>query len=705
MQQSPNIRGHSAKFRFSLSKKIGIVFLILALLGLGNILVVRTMYVQFSGYNNAMAIVGKLRFLSHRVALNTSSALNGWSPGKEAALSDIVQYENALNMLMHQGRWNNDHHIRQMAPPQLVILAELTNTWRPYSEGIKSTLLGNNPARPDTSQFVALTEGSQRLQGYAEQLMVSLIAKINQEQEDALKIGYLLLTVDILLLGVMWLLVRIGFVHPLLRLTQGSRELANGNYQVHIEYRYDDEVGQLAKAFNYSAQQIGTLIDNLEQKHLSLLQAEAMFRGIAETPAVGVYIIQDNKFAFANEKIAQMFGVEQQALLDSLSLFDLLEEADHDRFKANTQKRMDGIVEGLDNEYQVHRRDRSQFDLAMYGSRMSLNGRPAMIGMTLDITARKQAEASMRMAAMVYKSCSEGMVITDAGGLLMDANPAFTRITGYSREEVLGRPISIVNSGHHDKVFFQAMWGALNADGHWQGEVWNRRKNGEMYPQWLTINTFYNQDGSAHRRVALFSDITDKKKTEALVWRQANFDSLTGLPNRMMFHDRLEQEIHKSAPGLSMALIFIDLDHFKEINDTLGHAAGDLLLQQAAQRLSSCVRATDTVARLGGDEFTIILGDLTCTDNAERIVQDVLTNMAEPFNLGDDVAYVSASIGITFYPDDASGSEELLKNADLAMYASKNLGRNRFHYFLPHLREEALMRQRRMVLAEEQPRV
>ena len=689
MQYLPDSTIPSAALRFTLSKKIGVVFLTLLLLGLGNSVIVNTMFAKFRSFDETMRIVGSLRFLGHKIALNSSAALNGWSPGKEAALSDIAQYEDALNALMHPGADGNQ--VRQMTAPQRAKLEEISVDWHHHREELESTLRRSGTSRSDTSRLIVmLAENTEHLLEHVQQLMESLIGEMHREQEHELKIAYLLLVLDILLLGGVWLLVRVGFIHPLLRLAQGSRELANGNYQVHIEHRFNDEVGQLANAFNHSAQQIGTLIGNLEQKHLDVLRTKAMFRGVAETSAVGVYIIQDNQFVFANAKIAQMFGTELPTLLESLSIFDLIAEADHDRLKTNTQKRLDGMNEGLASEYQARRRDGSLFELAMYGSSMSLNGRPAMIGITMDITERKQAEASMRMATMVYESCSEGMVITDAGGLLMDANPAFTRITGYSREEALGHPINIVNSGRHDKAFFLAMWGALNTGGQWQGEIWNRRKNGEVYPQWLTINTSYNQDGSAHRRVALFSDITDKKKIEDLVWRQANFDSLTELPNRMMFHDRLEQEIHKShRTGLSMALIFIDLDHFKEVNDTLGHAAGDLLLQEAAQRLNKCVREIDTVARLGGDEFTIILGELTRLTDANRIVQDVLKSMAEPIMLGDKFAHVSASIGVTFYPNDATEIDKLLNNADQAMYVAKNLGRNRYSYFSPHLQEEA----------------
>ncbi|MDP2247384.1 MAG: diguanylate cyclase, partial [Nitrosomonadales bacterium] len=231
--------------------------------------------------------------------------------------------------------------------------------------------------------------------------------------------------------------------------------------------------------------------------------------------------------------------------------------------------------------------------------------------------------------------------------------------------------------------------------GQWQGEKWNNRKNGEAYLEWLSINTIRKPDGSVYRYVALFSDITQKKKSEELIWEQANFDPLTSLPNRRMFRDRMDQEIKKNKrEGHMMAILFIDLDHFKEVNDTMGHAKGDILLIEAAERIKQCVRESDTVARLGGDEFTIILSELEDHGNVERITQNILQKLAEPFILGEDVTYVSASIGITLYPEDASDIDELLRNADQAMYSAKDHGRNRYHYFTPSMQRAAQTRMR-----------
>lgn len=314
-------------------------------------------------------------------------------------------------------------------------------------------------------------------------------------------------------------------------------------------------------------------------------------------------------------------------------------------------------------------------------------------------TARRDAEKSLRLAASVYNASNEGIMIVDANNSIIATNPAFTIITGYAQEEVIGKDPSILKSGYHDASFYQAMWQDINAEGYWQGEIWDKRKNGEIYPKWLTISTVFNEDSTIQQRVAMFTDISQKREAENLIWRQANFDMLTKLPNRQMFHDRLEQQIKKAnRAARPLALIFLDLDRFKEVNDTLGHDIGDALLRDAAQRLSSCVRETDTVARLGGDEFTIILSDLDDLGSVSRVAQEILRKLSEPFSLGSEVVYISASIGITLYPEDATEIEVLLKNADQAMYAAKNLGRNRYSYFTPSMQQAA---QHRMQIAND----
>ncbi|TPQ28657.1 EAL domain-containing protein [Methylomonas koyamae] len=322
-----------------------------------------------------------------------------------------------------------------------------------------------------------------------------------------------------------------------------------------------------------------------------------------------------------------------------------------------------------------------------------------VLGVYDDITARKLAEQEMQLASLVYLNSSEAMLVTDGSGLIITVNPAFTKVTGYAADEVIGRSFTGLSPEQHDQAFFKTVLRVTNTQGHWAGEIGGRRKNGDDCVHWVTVNSIYNETGGVHRRVALITDITERKKSEQLIWRQANFDPLTSLPNRNMFLDRLDREIKKALRhSQKVALMFLDLDRFKDVNDSLGHFMGDVLLKEAAHRLSESVRDSDSIARLGGDEFTIILGELEHTESVDRIADSILQRLAQPFSLGNEIAYISASIGIAVFPDDGNDSEALLKNADQAMYAAKNQGRDRYQYFTAQMQ---LQSQKRLRLAND----
>ncbi|HZV97522.1 MAG TPA: EAL domain-containing protein, partial [Methylophilaceae bacterium] len=441
-------------------------------------------------------------------------------------------------------------------------------------------------------------------------------------------------------------------------------------------------------------------LHTIEEMHRELTENEERWKYALEGSGDGVWDwdAQSKEILFS-KNWAKMLGFEEGEI--GVGMDDWVARVHPDdlpRVFADVQAHVDGETPAYINEHRCLCKDGTWkwiLDRGMVVSR-SPDGKPLrMVGTHTDISERKKAEESMQLASLVYQNSSEGMTVTDVDGTILNINPAFSEITGYSLDDVRGKNHEFLNSGRQDETFYRAMWQAIQTTGRWQGEVWNKRKNGEEYVEWLSINTIYNDDGSPHRRVSLFSDITKKKETEELVWKQANFDALTELPNRRMFLDRLEQEIRKSHRARQrMALMLLDLDHFKEINDTLGHDIGDSLLQEAAKRLVSCVRETDTIARLGGDEFTVILGSLQDGSKVERVYQTILQRLAEPFQLGNEVAYISVSIGITLYPEDATTLDELMKNADQAMYEAKSQGRNRYSYFTPAMQLAAQNRMR-----------
>lgn len=406
---------------------------------------------------------------------------------------------------------------------------------------------------------------------------------------------------------------------------------------------------------------------------------------------------KDGRALDANPALCLLTGFSREELIGRSAPFLYWPPEEYEAIRAAFQKTLQGIIGNY--ELIFMRKNGERFPVTVSPS--VVRDRDGNIvnytAIVKDNTERKHAEKELRLAALVYQASSEAMLITDTSSTIISVNPAHTQITGYAPEEVIGKKLDLFRSDRHDTAFYQAIWQEVLATKSWHGEIWNRRKNGEEYLLWLTLNACWSENGSPMGYVMLFSDITRQKESEELIWKQANFDALTGLPNRRMLHDRLQQEVIKAQRNnLPLALMFLDLDHFKEVNDTLGHDVGDILLKEAARRLTSCVRESDTVGRTGGDEFTVILAALDDAGCVDRIAEKILKKLAEPFPLGDDKAYVSTSIGITLYPDDDNNIDALLKNADQAMYAAKNLGRNRYCYFTPAMQEAA---QRRMRLA------
>ncbi len=282
-----------------------------------------------------------------------------------------------------------------------------------------------------------------------------------------------------------------------------------------------------------------------------------------------------------------------------------------------------------------------------------------------------------RLARLVFENALEGITVTDAQSRIQMVNQAFTDTTGYAACEVVGKTPALLKSGRQDESFYADFWRALQEKGEWRGEIWNRRKDGTVYPEWLNVNTVRNRRGDVEHYVAMFSDITERKHWEERITFQAFHDALTGLPNRLLFRDRLEQAINlaKRHWQRTPAVMFLDLDRFKHINDTLGHEAGDRLLEEVAARLRRCVRATDTVARLAGDEFAVLLPEVGSDEAAREVGDKILTAMREPVLLGVESRVVTTSIGVAMFPRDGQDPETLLKMADIAMYQVK--GQNR----------------------------
>jgi diguanylate cyclase (GGDEF)-like protein/PAS domain S-box-containing protein len=307
-----------------------------------------------------------------------------------------------------------------------------------------------------------------------------------------------------------------------------------------------------------------------------------------------------------------------------------------------------------------------------------------------EIAERRRREHELRIAGTVFESAAEAIIVTDAKNNIVRVNPAFTVITGYTPKEVMGRNPSLLKSGRHNVAFYVELWGTLNERGHWEGEIWNRHKNGNIYVEWLSIAKIEDDQGVG-QYLGVFHDITRRKEAEELLRYKANHDALTDVPNRLLFNDRLQAAFNQARRHHRIfALLVIDLDRFKEVNDTLGHSAGDQLLVEAARRLSSCVRESDTVARLGGDEFAIILTEMTAESEAEVIAQRAVGLLSEPYFLDAGTAHISGCVGIALYPQHGQDGEQLQRNADAAMYAAKDGGRNAYRIYSPQQRADKL---------------
>ncbi len=303
---------------------------------------------------------------------------------------------------------------------------------------------------------------------------------------------------------------------------------------------------------------------------------------------------------------------------------------------------------------------------------------------------------SLQLAEKIIESSPEGVMITDADGVIRQVNPAFSDLTGYAASEVIGQSPSMLSSGRHDQAFYDNMWRTLAEHGYWRGEIWNRRKNGETYPELLTITAIADEDGKITHYAALFSDITELKENEQRIKHLAYYDPLTNLPNRRLFYDRLSLAIsHAHRHRLRLAVMFVDLDRFKQINDTLGHKVGDQLLEQVAGRLKACLREDDSVARTGGDEFLILLPEVDHYEDAAIIAQRLIAALTQPFALEQRDLTVTCSVGVAYYPDDGLDLDTLVKHADLAMYRAKEHGRNTYRLFTNTMNTQA---QRRLQL-------
>ncbi len=438
----------------------------------------------------------------------------------------------------------------------------------------------------------------------------------------------------------------------------------------------DDEIGQLIGGFN-------RLLGDLAQREYALRESEERYRALVEWSPEAAVVHRQGKLVYVNPVAVKLVGATSAAELIGTPILELV----HPDYRALVAQRVQTAQTGggslpMANE-KFLRLDGSVIDVEVQSTAIVYEGEPAVYVAVRDVTEQLAAQEKLRLAANVFSHAREGIVITNPGGVIVDVNDAFCRITGYSREEALGQNPRLLNSGRQGPEFYAAMWHDLTEHGHWRGEIWNRRKNGNNYAEMLTISAVRDTQGRTQQYVALFSDITALKAHQEQLEQTAHFDALTALPNRILLADRMQQAmLQAQRRNQPLAVVYLDLDGFKSVNDQHGHEAGDHLLIALAARMKQTLREGDTLARIGGDEFVVILLDLTDVASSVPMINRLLAAAAQPVSFGQAQLQVSASLGVTFFPqaEEITG-DQLLRQADYAMYQAKLAGKNNYQVF------------------------
>lgn len=421
------------------------------------------------------------------------------------------------------------------------------------------------------------------------------------------------------------------------------------------------------------------ITDRKKAEH-ELAQSEARFRNLFERNSCVMVILDPEitRVVDANEAAVAFYGYPRERLIAMpLAEISLMSREEMAAEQALAKR------EGRAYCNFRHRLASGEIrDVEVYRTPVVLDDAPMLVSIVHDVTDRKHAEARLKLAASVFTHANEGIMITDAAGTILEVNDMLCRITGYDRDEVIGQNPRMFKSGRQTYEDYVRVWKILVETGHWSGEIWNRRKNGEVFAELQTISAVYGADGKVQNYVALFTDITQMKNHQQQLQRIAHYDALTGLPNRVLLSDRLRQAlVQGERRGTSVAVVYIDLDGFKAINDTHGHDAGDALLIAVANRMQAALRQGDTLARIGGDEFVAVLGDLQDFADCEQVLARLLRAASDPVEITQGVVRVSASIGVAVYPADDGDADQLMRHADQAMYKAKQTGKNRYCLF------------------------
>ena len=674
-----NLSGEAV--RLTLTKKIIFLLLIPLFGSLVSIAFFAAFLEETKTDGHFINVAGRQRMLSAELLAWSHMVAIGQEEDRAGLQVRIAEFEKSLSAMERGGKVLDG--LLVPAPPEVRgELVVVDNYWRALKPDLTAVAVISRGEPQFQEAYRRVESGIDKLKELSSQLVTRFDERTRRLRHRMLyTLGSIAFLTGIVFLAGIFL-ARRYIVQPILRIAEAAKRISGGDFTQRLEIRTRDELSVLVHTFNQMAAQTEQSMSAL---NLRRRYAENI---IASLPA-GMLVVNDTlKVRSVNRSFREMFGLKNGEDVSGRELGDLLPLPD---LRQQAQAVLAGGMALRSLEAALGEK---WLRLTITGIRLAEEEEEEeevlLLVVVEDITELKRANDTLRVAAATFES-QEAILITDPDSNILRVNQAFERLSGYRAEEMIGQNPRILKSGRHDAAFYQAMWSDLLSTGKWSGEVWDKRKNGEIYPKYMTTTAVYDDNHQVTHYVAVSSDISERKQAEADIHQLAFYDPLTNLPNRRLLLDRLQQAMAVSMRnGRYGALLFLDMDHFKTINDTQGHAIGDLLLIEVARRLQTCVREGDSVARLGGDEFVVVLEELSgepdeAATQTELVAEKIRNELGQPYMLKDYEYHTTPSIGISLFRGHLESADDLLKQADIAMYQAKTSGRNTLRFFDPDM--------------------